>query len=370
MMPSTIPFPDVSARANLPAILESEGITIRRGMAFCPFHHNDRTPALSIFQRDGRWGFKCHSCGEHGDALDWISKRDGVSLADAARKIDPSLAKPGDRPSPRNPKPTPPPVAKPSPVPAWHSPAWQLAVDALVVEAEQALWSKIGRDALAWLRGRGLDGNTISRFRLGFLPDEGWTAPAPKADGTIAGIHHERGILFPWLAPGGWYGATGQLDGPRWCGANVRRLMPDVNEPWFGPDKCKALRGSERGRFYPWPDLLPTQPILPALIVEGEIDALLAVQEAGWLVHAGTVGGANQGPHDSALAVLAVCPSWLIATDRDEAGVEAAWSWRERGPHKARRVLIPIGDDLGEYVQAGGDVVAWLTSEVTRDKTS
>ena len=274
--------------------------------------------------------------------------------------------KPGDRLTPRNPKPTPPPVAKPVAPPAWHSPAWQLAVEALVVEAERTLWDKTGRDAMAWLRGRGLDGNTISRFRLGYLPDEGWTAPAPKADGTIAGIHHERGILIPWLAPGACYGMTGQLDRPRWCGANVRRLMPDVNEPWTGGDKCKALRGSERGHMYPWPDIIPTQPILPAILVEGEIDALIGVQEAGFLAHVGTVGGANQGPRDSALVALAVCPWWIVATDCDEAGVDAAWAWHERSPEKARRSILPHGKDLGEFHQAGGDVAAWAAGEVAR----
>ena len=143
--------------------------------------------------------------------------------------------------------------------------------------------------------------------------------------------------------------------------------MPDVFAPLpADEDKCRALRGSERGHLYPWPDILPSQGVLPALVVEGEFDALLGHQEAGHVLHVGTVGSATQPPRPSALAALARCPWWLLAFDHDAAGVEAARAWRERGPHKARRVLLPSGKDLSDYHAAGGDVAGWIGSELTR----
>jgi hypothetical protein len=150
-------------------------------------------------------------------------------------------------------------------------------------------------------------------------------------------------------------------------GCNVRCLPLDVFAPIpDGEPKCMAVTGSQRGHFYPWPTVDPTEPILPALIVEGELDALIAVQEVGHLVHAGTVGGAGQSPQPSASLALAVCPWWLIATDMDEAGADAAWGWFDRGPEKFRRLLVPSGKDLAEFHQAGGDVAGWIASEIDR----
>jgi hypothetical protein len=365
-----IDFAAVAARADLRALVESDlGPPDRSRKWRCPFH-DDHSPSLGLTP-DGR-RFKCWSgrCGATGTALDWLMQREGLSIVEAAKALDPSL---DDGRSDRDRRPAKPKPAKPArvqaeaPPPAWTSPEWQAAVDELVGRAEADLWSSDGREALAWLHGRGLEDFTIRMFRLGFLPDEGWTRPVPWPGGTVAGIHHERGILVPWVAPGAWYTAAGDApDGPRWCGANVRRLMPDVAEPWTGPDKCRALRGSERGNLYPLPDVLPTQGTPPALLVEGEIDALLGWQEAGPLAFAGTVGGASQTPRPSALGGLARCPWLLLGFDHDEAGLDAVRTWRERAPHKARRVLLPHGKDVGEFVQAGGDVAAWLASEFRR----
>jgi DNA primase len=46
----------------------------------CPFHP-DRTPSFTIYADDQR--FMCFGCGSQGDVLDFIMRRNGVSLADA-----------------------------------------------------------------------------------------------------------------------------------------------------------------------------------------------------------------------------------------------------------------------------------------------
>jgi DNA primase len=46
----------------------------------CPFHP-DRTPSFTIYADDRR--FMCFGCGAEGDVLDFIMRRDGVSLAAA-----------------------------------------------------------------------------------------------------------------------------------------------------------------------------------------------------------------------------------------------------------------------------------------------
>lgn len=178
-------------------------------------------------------------------------------------------------------------------------------------------------------------------------------------------------MSFPWLGLASHYGRRDPEDpgdgDAVFVGCNVRRLMPDVREALPKKvGKCMAFAGSTRGYAYPCPDLVPSQSVLPALILEGEIDRLLAVQEANWLVHALTLGGSKQAPHPSALAVLDACDHRLIATDHDAPVQEAAKRLAAMAPAKARRLYLPHGKDVGEFVQAGGDLAGWLESELAR----
>lgn len=366
---SRIDFAAAAASANLRALVEQKCGPPGPGRKWrCPWH-DDSTPSLSLAPDGKRW--KCWGCEAKGDALDWVARDHGVSLVEAAKLIDPSLGDiaPSKRSRRLEPKPSlPPPPAPPT---AWEDPDWQAVVEDLVEQAEAALAGPDGSKARDWLQSRGIDLGTAHRFRLGFLPSSFRSRPlAVLADDEgPRPIRAVRGIVMPWLAPGAAYrDDTGDPlpTGPRFVGVNVRRLNEDVFQPWEEPDKCLAVRGSSRGFLYPFADVLPTQGNPPALIVEGEFDALVGWQEAGPLALVGTVGSANQRPHRSVLAALSNCPHWLIATDRDRAGIEAARRWRERAPHKARRALLPFGKDLTDFRTGGGDVRAWL-QETFRD---
>ena len=229
-----IDFADVIARADLRALIEADiGPPSRSRKWLCPFH-DDHDPSLALDRQGRRWRrWRCWSCGAKGDALDWVARRNNCTVVEAVRYLDPvryGVAAPKRRPPPPRPEPAAPRVA---PRPAWTGGEWQSAFDGLVVEAERALWSSGGREALAWLRGRGLEEWTITRFRLGFLAGDGRTAPVEFPGGECRPLAYVRGILIPWAAPGGWYAIGGDApDGPRWCGGNIRRLMPDVRDPW------------------------------------------------------------------------------------------------------------------------------------------
>jgi hypothetical protein len=375
-----IDFDGLRATLDLAGIITADLGPSRGGRWLCPFH-DDHNPSLTLTRDRQHW--RCWSCGAHGDVVDWVAKQDGVDRVEAALRLDPAAVRdqtaPGrarrrsgtgwyDSPSSgSNAAPAPP---KPAPEP-WQSPAWQAAVETIVREAEERLWSPAGRDALDWLRWRGLDDLTIRRFRLGFIARDGWGPMVEQPDGPPRSLYLPRGITLPWVAPGAWYGKYVGPNhkapaGPRWVGCNIRRLAADPFEPLPAREsKCQVLKGTVRGCLYPWADI-PTQGAMVALLVEGEFDALVAEQEVGHLVVVGTVGGATTTPDPSALVALARCSWWLIALDHDEAGVAGARDWYERAPHKARRVILPHGKDLGEFAQSGGDVGDWLRSEMRR----
>ena len=194
---------------------------------------------------------------------------------------------------------------------AWGDPAWQAAADALIRPAVRHLWAPGGQDALAWLYARGLADHTIRRFALGFVATNRWSDPLDALAGRR--LWAPRGIVIPWAAPGAWYTDLEEPAGPRWCGLAVRRLMADVARPWpadgAGPKCSTAAQGSARGYGYPRPDLTPG---VPVLIVEGEMDALLAFQEVGHMVNVVTTGGATIRPRPALVSALAGCPFWLM----------------------------------------------------------
>jgi hypothetical protein len=144
--------------------------------------------------------------------------------------------------------------------------------------------------------------------------------------------------------------------------------MPDVwealpkNLDGKGVAKDQCAKGSARGHAYPHGELMPG---VPVLITEGESDALTAFQEVGHVVNVVSVGGTGQTPASETLAVLANCPRWLLAFDRDNAGRDAVKRWYERYPDKAVLASVPAAD-INKFHQDGGSLLDWLHGEFNR----
>ncbi|MBL8830292.1 MAG: hypothetical protein JNM18_25165 [Planctomycetaceae bacterium] len=75
-------------RVDLRSLITGElGEADRDGRWLCPFH-DDAKPSLSTFTgRDRKERFKCHSCGAKGDAIEWVTKRKGLSFNQAAELL-------------------------------------------------------------------------------------------------------------------------------------------------------------------------------------------------------------------------------------------------------------------------------------------
>lgn len=77
-------FEEIKERVDIEQAARFYGIEFARGhMAHCPFHQ-DRTPSMSF--RNGR--FKCFSCGESGDVIDLTAALSGLSIGDAAKRLN------------------------------------------------------------------------------------------------------------------------------------------------------------------------------------------------------------------------------------------------------------------------------------------
>lgn len=260
-----------------------------RGRRFwwpCPFHE-DANPSFCVDPGSSYW--KCHGCGEHGDAANLVMRLEGVGFPEAVRKLaggGPFSASIARRPeAPAKPK-------GPSGLPFDEALA-------LVEGAEAALWSEAGSKARAYLaEGRHLAEGSIRSARLG------WTSRTelPTSSG---GRYVASGVVIPWFD-------AGRL-------ALVKVRQPDGIRPKY----AEAFR-DRPGAYMASGSILPG---LPLVVVEGEFDAMLLGQELAGVATVVTLGGASEriGP-DVVSRFLGASP-WFVATDADTAGDRAAESW-------------------------------------------
>lgn len=294
----------------------------------CPFcGGRDR---FRVWPARGR--FWCRKCGAQGDAIDYIRRRNGLGFREAVE----ALGLPG-----RSTGPTASLARLPSEPLAPPNANWQERGRVFAAECEVALWSEIGARALAWLRGRGLSDDVIREARLGYNAQDRWEDRGKWGLGPGRPIWLPRGIVIPW-----------EIEGNLWR-INIRRPLSPAQEArgepkYIGPAGwANALYNADR-----------LEPGRPAVLVEGELDALTVRQHAGDLavtVATGSVGGARRTRW---LARLAIASLVLVAFDADDAGEEASAYWLKVLPN-ARR-WRPYWGDANAMARDGADLRAWV----------
>ena len=102
----------------------------------------------------------------------------------------------------------------------------------------------------------------------------------------------------------------------------------------------------------------------PAILVEGEFDALLLRQEAGDLIGVATLGSCNRGLSARTLRHLLGCPRLLVAYDVDAEGEKGAERLGQLSP-RMHRIRPLMGKDVTAFWQAGGRVRDWGSAGIS-----
>src|SRR5947209_3835313 len=132
----------------------------RKGREFaglCPFH-NEKTP--SFYGVDDKGFFHCFGCGAHGDAIGYVVRAENLDFIEAIERLagEAGLQVPQSTPQERE-----------------RAQRQKTLLEALAAAAafyEAQLWSVPGARAREYLTARGLDDETIRRFRLGWAADD------------------------------------------------------------------------------------------------------------------------------------------------------------------------------------------------------
>jgi len=128
----------------------------------CPFHA-EKTPSFSVHAT--RQFYHCFGCGESGDVLAFIQKVENITFPEAVRLLAQKLGVPMPK------------VSFSSPAEARDARVRMALLDVHVRAAaffQECLRRPEGANAREYLKGRGLDDETIARFRIGYAPDSGF----------------------------------------------------------------------------------------------------------------------------------------------------------------------------------------------------
>jgi len=127
----------------------------------CPFHA-EKTASFSVHAT--RQFFHCFGCGESGDVFTFVQKVENITFPEAVRLIAQKLGVPMPK------------VTFSSPAEARDAQVRMALLD-VHVRADaffrECLRRPEGANAREYLKGRGLDAETISRFRIGYAPEFG-----------------------------------------------------------------------------------------------------------------------------------------------------------------------------------------------------
>ena len=324
---------------------------VKRGREYVglsPFN-SEKTPSFTV--NDQKRFYHCFSSGEHGDVFTFVMKTEGLSFPEAVERLaaEAGLDVPKDAPEDR---------AK-----AERRAGLLEAQEAAAQWFQSKLNSPAGRAAADYLRGRGLDDDTVRQFRLGFAPEHRtMLKEALIARGFTEAVLVEAGLL---IAP--------EDGGATYDRFRHRVMFPITDRRGrviafggraLGEARAKYLNSPETPLFHKGNVLYNLGPARQAshetgaaIVTEGYMD-VIALHRAGFKHAVAPLGTALTEAQIAELWRLA--PEPILCLDGDNAGRRAALRAAERAlpllrPGQSLRFAeLPAGDDPDSLLASEG----------------
>ena len=343
---------ELRGRLSLAELVGRRVRLTRRGREYgglCPFH-NEKTPSFYVVEDKGF--FHCFGCGAHGDAIGFAMRADNLDFIEAVERLagEAGLAVPQQTPHERD-----------------QAQRQKTLLEALAAAAdfyEKQLWAPAGARARDYLARRGLDEETIRRFRLGWAPDDrqalrrALSSEFPEAllgEAGLLRVPEDGGIPYDYfrgrvIFPIGDRRGRPIAFGGRTLGDDQPKYLNSPDTPLF--EKGRVLYAWAAARAH-----IAREPTAPAIVVEGYMD-VIALHRAGF-------GGAV-APLGTALTEVQLGELWrlspepVLCFDGDAAGQRAAWRAVGRAlpllqPGRSLRfATLPPGEDPDSLVRGAG----------------
>jgi DNA primase len=151
----------------------------------CPFH-GEKTPSFSVHAT--RQFYHCFGCGVSGDVFSFVQKIENITFPESVRLVAQKLGIPLPKATYSSPQ-----EAKEAKLRAQLYDAQERATAFF----QECLKRPEGARAKEYLQGRGLDAETIARFRIGYAPDSGFLLRDRLTAEFSQEVLRESG-LFSW----------------------------------------------------------------------------------------------------------------------------------------------------------------------------
>lgn len=148
----------IKNEVNIVDICRNYGIKVEKGKALCPFH-DEKTPSMSVnYKNTNR--YHCFGCGESGDVINFVMKMENLDFLSATEKIANDFG-----------------------IFLEYENLTEEQIKNIEIERKiykryeelqefytESLFSEEGRQALEYLRSRGLSENIIKEYGVGYAP--------------------------------------------------------------------------------------------------------------------------------------------------------------------------------------------------------
>jgi DNA primase len=331
---------DLLNRVDIVEVLDSRVPLKKKGREFwacCPFH-GEKTPSFSV--SPGKQFYHCFGCQKSGNAVGFLMDYDHMEFVEAIESLAASLGieVPYEKGSPPS-----------KPAQQTLEPMLQAMEHCSSYYQEQL---KQSREAIDYLKNRGISGQTAKTFGIGYAPP-GWS----NLDGDEK-ILVDTGMLVK------------KDDGKQYDRFRHRLMFPIRDRRGrciaFGgrvidpEDNPKYLNSPESTLFHKSDEIYGLYEMKTAVtnidriyITEGYMD-VVALAEHGVETAVATLGTAINNRQIESL--FRVCKNLVFCFDGDAAGKKAAWRSLEqclpslKEGRLARFLFLPEGQDPDSYI--------------------
>ncbi len=347
---------DLLARVDIVDIVDNRVKLKKKGKnysACCPFH-NEKTPSFSVSQE--KQFYHCFGCGVHGNAIDFVMEFDNLDFVESIEELANGigLEVPREQRS-----------GEVSHTPRANSEEKRSLYD-LMGSISQYYRSQLkvtsNKHAIEYLKDRGLSGEIVQKFGIGFVADE-WDSvrknfgQQPKAQEMLLSggmlVENDKGNRYDRF--------RGRVMFPI---RDRRGRVIGFGGRVIGDGTPKYLNSPETPIFHKGKELYGLYEVLQAhrepeqvLVVEGYMD-VVALAQYGVDYSVASLGTSTTGDH---LQMLFRQTSTVVCCyDGDRAGREAAWRALEnalsylKSGNILKFLFLPDGDDPDSYIRQHG----------------
>jgi DNA primase len=317
-------------------------------VACCPFH-SEKTPSFSVNQT--KQFYHCFGCGKSGDVIQFLIENNGITFVEAVELLASQLGMQM-------------PVVENTNQSQDHNLIYNILSEATTFFEQQLRQHKLAKQAVQYLKDRGLTGVVAKSFKLGFAPP-GWDNmlvsiakdSTQKEIGVKAGLFVKREankyydrfrnrVMFPIRNRRG-----------RVIGFGGRIIGNAEDEPKYlnSPETLLFNKSQELYGYYEARQTI--QKLDSVIVVEGYMD-VVALAQAGITNAVATLGTACTEQHIQILfkAVTEV----IFCFDGDNAGKKAAWRSLELclplldEQHRVKFIILGNKEDPDSFVRKHG----------------